>query len=112
MTERIKPADIFPKTGLVETAAARSPGSIPVTAKGPYVALLKACGSNKHDKALILIAACIGDGVNTKGSIIAAGKRAGLDSGHVAITLDRATGSIPTAHRWRRGADGVYALLD
>lgn len=76
-----------------------------------YGELLAECGSNKNDRAIVLITACIGDGVNTEKAIIGTGYRCGLNPGHVAHILKQGTGINPEAHRWRRDEEGRYSLL-
>jgi hypothetical protein len=74
--------------------------------------LIEACGSNKHDQAITLITACLGDGVNTAPEIIAVGTALGLNPAHVAIILRKDAGSSPDRHRWRRDEQGTYSLLN
>lgn len=81
---------------------------------GSYAALsqlLEACGPNKNDRAITLISACIGDGVNTEREIIGMGKRLGLNPKHVAVILKQDAGNNPALHRWHRGESGIYRLL-
>jgi hypothetical protein len=76
----------------------------------PLRCLLDDCGPNKNDRAIVLITACISDGVNTGREIIARGVSLGLDPAHVALILSKDAGSNPDRHRWQRGGDGVYYL--
>ena len=66
-------------------------------------------GANKHEQAIMLVEACISEGINTGPRIIGALKRLGFDHRHVAIVLK---GDTPFAHGWRKGTDGIYSLLD
>jgi hypothetical protein len=88
---------------------------LPVAPAGSYAALsalLDACGPNKNHRAITLIGACIADGFDTKGAIISAGIRMGLNNRHVARILDEGTGRNPELRRWRRDPDGTYSLLN
>ena len=77
-------------------------------------ALLKSLGpeSNKHDRALVLISACIAEGIDTRPRILGALHLLGFNRGHGAILLREGTGTSPDAHRWRKAADGRYKTLD
>ena len=74
--------------------------------------LLDTCGTNRHDRAIALITACIGDGVNTRSDIVSLGKKLDLNGSHIAIILNEGTGSDPIRHHWRRDDNGVYSLLE
>lgn len=76
----------------------------------PLRRLLDDCGSNKNDRAIVLITACISDGVNTGPEIIASGVRLGLHAAHVALILNKDAGNSPGRHRWRRDDQGTYSL--
>lgn len=67
---------------------------------------------NKHDRAIILITALIGEGINMREQIIAVLTQLGFSRGHIAIVLAKASGSNPAVHRWQRDADGRYGLQD
>ncbi|WP_257540721.1 hypothetical protein [Sphingobium sp. CFD-1] len=71
--------------------------------------LLDGYGSegNMHEKAIMLIEACIMEGLNTGPAIIGALKRLGFNPRHIAIVLK---GDTPFACRWRKDADGIYSL--
>jgi hypothetical protein len=66
---------------------------------------------NKHDKAIVLIAACIEEGINTRGRIGIVLEHIGMDRSHVMIILNEGTGNDPNRHRWNRDENGTYALL-
>jgi hypothetical protein len=78
----------------------------------PLRCLLDDCGPNKNDRAIVLITACISDGVNTGPEILARGVRLGLHPAHVALILSKDAGSNPNRHRWRRDDQGTYSLLN
>lgn len=69
-------------------------------------------GVNKHDRAIILISACIDEGVNTRSRIGKVLAHIGLDRAHVMIVLNGDTGSDPNRQRWSRDERGVYSLLE
>ncbi|KXU29479.1 hypothetical protein A0J57_23175 [Sphingobium sp. 22B] len=75
--------------------------------------LMRSCQSEvgKHDQAIIVIAACIEEGLDTRPRIVGAMKKLGFNSAHVAITLNKATGSDLERHRWRLDGAGRYSLL-
>ncbi len=72
--------------------------------------LLDDCGPSNNDRAIVLITACISDGVNTGKEILARGVRFGLNSAHVALILSNDAGSNPDRYRWRRDDQGTYSL--
>ncbi len=73
--------------------------------------LLASCGTNKHDRATVLISAAISEGVNTGSAIVALGGQVGLNKQHVGFILQREAGSDPVRHHWRRDERGIYHLL-
>lgn len=75
--------------------------------------LIEHCGPkpNKHDLVLALIAACVGDGVNTAKQIIGVLHRLGFNNKHVAMMLKEGTGMNPESARWRLNGDKTYSLL-
>lgn len=74
-------------------------------------ALMADCGPNKNDQVITLIAACIGDGVNTRLRIVAIGRTLGYNPQHVAMLLNDGTGNDPIRARWRRSSEGIYTML-
>ena len=80
-----------------------------VPAPSGHRELLNSAGSNLNDRAIVLITALIGDGVNTRQGIIDIANRNGLNPRHVAIILSKNTGNIPHLHRWRVDEFGIYS---
>lgn len=74
--------------------------------------LKRACGrgANMNDVAVVLITACIEEGLNVRARIIPALEHLGLEWNHVARTLRVETGDDPRLSRWSRRADGTYVL--
>jgi hypothetical protein len=70
------------------------------------------CGekANKHHVAIVLTTACIEEGVDTRGGIIAALQAAGLKHDHAAVVLREETGDDRRLHRWQRDEAGRYRL--
>ncbi len=68
--------------------------------------LMQACGTNKNDKADVLITALIDAGINTGPRIIGAAKRLDLDGQHAGIRLKEGIGQ-----RWSRDRYGKYRNL-
>ncbi|WP_137870978.1 hypothetical protein [Sphingopyxis sp. 2PD] len=71
--------------------------------------LMKDCGrpgANKHDRMLVLIAACIDEGINTGPRIVGVAKRLNFDGQHAGITLSTGVGKY-----WERGENGTYRNL-
>lgn len=68
--------------------------------------------TNKHERVLVLISACIVEGMDTFARIIGALVRLGFNRKHVALLLKEGTGNSAEQHRWRKGADGRYSLID
>ncbi|MBD8679657.1 hypothetical protein [Sphingomonas sp. CFBP 13720] len=72
--------------------------------------LVHDCGPNRNDAVIAAITACIGEGVNTIGGIIAVLIKVGFNGGHVARFVKSEAGDHPDRHRWRKEPDGTYAL--
>lgn len=64
-------------------------------------------GCNRHEQLILMIEACIGEGIDTSSRIIAALKNLGFNAQHVSMALKDLN---PIAHRWQRSADGIYRL--
>lgn len=62
--------------------------------------------SNKHERAAMMIEACIVEGINTGKRIIAVLEQFGFNGQHVGIMLTRGD----YAHRWQQSAEGIYSL--
>jgi hypothetical protein len=65
-------------------------------------------GTNKHDRVIVLIHACIDAGCNTKEAIQEALRLLGWNLQHARIILSSSTGNNPNLHRWQRDEAGVY----
>lgn len=65
---------------------------------------------NRHDRAVVMIEACIAQGINTRAAILQVANRLGFTRGHVPVILSKETGDNPTVHRWRLDEDGRYVL--
>jgi hypothetical protein len=63
-----------------------------------------------HDKAIVMIVACIDQGLNTGPRITGALERLGFNKRHIGIILKQETGNDPARHRWMRSAEGIYEL--
>lgn len=72
--------------------------------------LVHDCGPNRNHAVIAAITACIGEGVNTIGGIIAVLKKLGFNQGHIARFVRSEAGDRPERHRWRENPDGTYAL--
>jgi hypothetical protein len=72
------------------------------------------CGPtmNKHDRAVVAITHCIGDGIHTKTDIIRVLVTYGFTGGHIDNMLNNRKGPYRNADFWRVDADGRYHLLD
>jgi len=73
--------------------------------------LMSDVGPNKHDQAIIVIMACIGQGIDTLPRLRGVMRSLGFDPRHVGIMLNGGTGTNPEMHRWQRDENGVYSLL-
>lgn len=69
--------------------------------------LMKAAGPTKHDKAIVVIMACIDEGITSGKAIVQRCVELGLTGRHVGITLRGHIG-----HYWLRDDDGHYSLID
>lgn len=69
------------------------------------------CGKNKHDRAAILIAACIENGINTMGYIRSVLGPFGYNVRHVSLILKDRTGTDPERHMWSVNASGHYRTI-
>lgn len=74
-------------------------------------ALMGDCGSNKHDRAIVVIIALIGQGIDASERMMPILHRLGFNAQHIGIVLSRHTGDDPARHYWHRDDAGVYALL-
>lgn len=66
-----------------------------------------ASGCNRHEQLILMIEACIGEGINTASQIIGTLKLLGFNAQHIGMALNDLN---PIAHRWQRSEDGVYSL--
>ncbi|WP_156457483.1 hypothetical protein [Altererythrobacter sp. Root672] len=73
--------------------------------------LLRDCGPNKHDQAIVLITACVEEGITQGRDIVRTLQALGLNAQHVGKTLSDGTGNQPERHRWRKDAAGCYVNL-
>lgn len=76
--------------------------------------LLDSCGleTSKHDRAIVLIEACIDQGIDTRARIVGVAKHLGFEHGHIAILLAQNTGRSPDSYRWQRDKDGQYGRFE
>lgn len=63
-----------------------------------------------HQRAIIMIAACIEEGMNEARRILPAMEALGFNRQHAAIILNREKGNDPGRHWWSRDSKGIYAL--
>jgi hypothetical protein len=68
--------------------------------------------STKDELAMILIKACIYDGLDTGPRIVGALATLGLNKKHAGIVLSRWVGNDPERYHWQRNADGRYSVHD
>ena len=72
-------------------------------------ALNEACKSaNDNDRAIILIHACIDNGLNSRRRIRGALGKLDFKLDHAVIILNTGTGGNPSRHRWYRDTNGIY----
>jgi len=98
----------------VQTNLKRSAASIKIIKRDPsdliggLRSMLDRLGPevNKHDRADILIKACIGEGVNTASQIFEIAARLGFSHGHVPIRLKHGIGN-----HWTVDANARYKDL-
>ena len=64
-------------------------------------------GSNRHEQLILMIEACIGEGIDTGLHLVDMLKRLGFNAQHVGMAL---ADHNPHASRWKRSADGIYRL--
>ncbi|GLI98891.1 hypothetical protein [Sphingobium sp. BS19] len=65
---------------------------------------------NKHDRADVVIQACIAQSYVTRSQIIDIAKQLGLNPAHVAIRLKAGTGRNPDGYMWHHDDEGQYSL--
>lgn len=71
--------------------------------------LNKACaGSNSHSRAIVLIHACIDNGINTRGRIRGTLVKLGFNADHAVTTLNKGTGNDPALYHWQLDEAGTY----
>ena len=68
--------------------------------------LCKRDGLNKQDQAIVLIRACIEEGITTGPSIVGTAAHVGLNPKHVGAVLTKSIGNL-----WHRDDNRVYSLL-
>lgn len=66
----------------------------------------------KHDRAIVVILACIEGGVSGGAEIVHAGRRLGFNAQHFGMMLTKGAGNEPARHLWRRDKDGCYSTLE
>ena len=66
--------------------------------------------SNKNDRVITLIQACIGEGINEGRAIVSQLVQFGYDPVHVRIQLSKNAGPLPSNKLWERGDNGRYRL--
>jgi len=66
----------------------------------------------KHERAIVLIHACILHEIDTGTAIISALQELGFNKRHVGIWLAKGTGNDPERHFWSRDEDGKYHSHD
>ena len=69
---------------------------------------LTAAGLKKHDRAHMLINACLAEGFDEGGRILGVLARLGFDKRHVAIILKAGTQRQPEWPNWGRHDNGKY----
>lgn len=70
---------------------------------------LNATDANKHDKAIALIRACIGEGIRSGSEIIARLSELGYNKSHIGLMLKHnRQGTVDKL--WIRDDDGLYHL--
>lgn len=89
-----------------------NPGRETTAAYERLRALLNSLPANKNDRAIVLIKACIMEGICIDRKIVSVLVHLGFDNFHAGAMLHRHTrGKGSTAH-WSKGADGRFRLLD
>ncbi|MES3047162.1 hypothetical protein [Sphingomonas faeni] len=75
--------------------------------------LLWACApsADRHQLVTIGIKAFIGEGIDTKGQLIAVLVGQGFKRGHIAHILKHDTGSNADTHEWSENANGQFRVL-
>ena len=69
--------------------------------------LMTAAGPTKHDKAIVVIMACIEEGITSGKDIVKRCVELGLTGRHVGITLKDHIG-----HYWLQDNEGHYSLIE
>ena len=72
------------------------------------------CGpnANQYDRVIVLIAACIEEGLTEGKRIVGVIAQIGFDRQFVGIVLTKNAGNDSARHLWRKLDDGTYALFD
>lgn len=73
-------------------------------------ALQRACGfkADKHSTGIVLISACIDNGVNTRARIVGVLRKLNFKESHVVALLRDGTGGDPSNRRWWIDEAGCY----
>ena len=89
-----------------------TPAGTPTSAFYANLRQLKAdCGRNKHHQALMLIVACVEEGINTTNWIVAALEPLGLKPPHLRMILNGKIQADEARNLWRRDIDGCFVAL-
>lgn len=77
-------------------------------------ALDAACGpdANNYDRVVVLISACIEEGITEGKRIVGAVARLQFNKRFVGMVLTKNAGNDPGRHHWKRLSDGTYRLFD
>lgn len=67
---------------------------------------------NQNEQVLILIGACLVNGIGQGSMITEAIHRLGYDKRYIGLILSKSAGADPKLHDWYRDNDGVYQLHD
>lgn len=73
--------------------------------------LMAECGSNKNDRAIMVITALIESGIDTGPRIVGAMKQLDFNRQHAAMMLKEGLGRNRDQHRWSKDDEGKYTPL-
>ncbi len=96
-------------TGMVDQLASNASAEDVTSIFKELRALKAACRrADSHSRAIVLIQACIDNGINTRARIRGTLPQLGFDADHAIIVLKACTGKYPDVHHWYRDDNGVF----
>ena len=96
-------------TGMVDQLASNASAEDVTSIFKELRALKAACRrADSHSRAIVLIQACIDNGINTRARIRGTLAKLGFNADHAVIVLEACAGQYPDVYHWYRDESGVF----